>query len=436
MIYFLLISVLFLGVASYFIFNKDILSPTILLIAGYMIAILSAIINIDEWGINLHLNTVSIILFGIFSFMIGEIIIRKIKINIRGNNEQKIKPYKIKNYKILIILVFQILTLILLYKEVLRIASISGDINGNIMTAFRQQITYSTDSVSRINSLVQQMMKINSSAGIIFLFIFVRNYIITRGIWNNIKYLFPVFLYLTQGFMQGGRGHLIKISVIVLVVGYITTNHLNKSKFKLSFKLFRNIIICVIAFFGIFYFSKELVGRQVEVNFLEYITRYSGGSIQLLDQYMQGPKISYDGIIGAETFPGLYGSMNKLGFTNISLIKSLEFRYTTTGIFLGNIYTGLRRFFNDFGWMGVFICQLIMSFVFNFMYKIVKISKCSKRRYNFMLLLYSYMLYCVPQQAMEDSFFISIISVGFIVEVIILMFMFWFITEFNVKIKL
>ena len=54
----------------------------------------------------------------------------------------------------------------------------------------------------------------------------------------------------------------------------------------------------------LFYYMKELVGRVSSLNFLEYITQYIGGSIQLLDQYVRESSHVIDVPFG-ETLTGL-----------------------------------------------------------------------------------------------------------------------------------
>ena len=57
------------------VITRDIFSPACIMCETYILATVSAIFNIDKWGINLHDNTVNTILFGIVSFVIVSVII-------------------------------------------------------------------------------------------------------------------------------------------------------------------------------------------------------------------------------------------------------------------------------------------------------------------------------------------------------------------------
>lgn len=440
MIYLLLIIILFMAIEYYNLIDHNLISPSILLIIGYIIAVASAIMNIKEWGINLHTNTVILLIFGIFSFMVGCIFARIIKVrnNFKNNfgessTNTKLRvlgSYKIAKYKLVLIIIIQVITLLLLQREVHRIASFGGYTAGtNMMTYFRQQSSYSNDSMAQINIFVKQLMNITQAAGFCFTFIFIRNVIVEKKIIKNLFLLIPSILFLLQGFLQGGRGQIIKLVVIILVSSYITYATIHGWKKNINSKFLRNGIVAIIIFFIVFYLSKELVGRVSDENFFEYITRYTGGSIQLLDMYMQGTKAYYNGIIGTETFPGLITSLTKLGILHISVMKTLEFRTTITGIYLGNIYTGLRRFYNDFGWSGVFMCQFLMGFILESIYRKIRCAKEYNSKWSLLVLIYSYLCSAAVQQAMEDVFYISMISVGFIIQIIILFVMFRFITQ-------
>ena len=91
----------------------------------------------------------------------------------------------------------------------------------------------------------------------------------------------------------------------------------------------------------------------------EYITEYIGGSIQLLDEYMNEDSLLIDNG-RVETFPGIVQSLQKIGFMkNINAKKQLEFRHVINNMYLGNVYTSLRRVYNDYGYVGIILIQFM-----------------------------------------------------------------------------
>ena len=187
----------------------------------------------------------------------------------------------------------------------------------------------------------------------------------------------------------------------------------------ISGKMLKKALMIFVIGMIIFYYMKELVGRVSSLNFLEYVTQYVGGSIQLLDQYIKDTRES-NAIPFGETLTGLITGFRKLDLTTAVLMKQLEFRYTPTGVYLGNVYTALRRYYNDAGWIGVVIFPAILSFIMNAFYRKIRLYKNNSIKHIYKTIVYASLLYVVPFQAMEDSFYINKITIGYLIELLIL----------------
>ena len=109
-----------------------------------------------------------------------------------------------------------------------------------------------------------------------------------------------------------------------------------------------------------------------------------------------------------------------LALTTASLRKQLEFRYTPTGIYLGNVYTALRRYYNDAGWIGVVAFPAILSLIMNAFYRKVRLYNDNTIKHVYNTIIYASLLYVVPFQAMEDSFYINKVTIGYVMELAIL----------------
>lgn len=409
----LISSSIFFICISYVFSNKNLMSPSLLLSFGYLVAIISCSMNIEKWNVDIHLNTCMIILLGIFSFFIGEFIsvhiLNKKKIEINNIN---LKCIEVSNLKIIIMIIINIVIALLLLSEIIRISGgFSGDFN-EMMNKYKTSISYG-DEV--IKSYVVQLIKVAKGIGFVFLYIFFNNIFYDKSIKVNIKYLFPVFTYLIITFLKGGRLNMIGLVVASLFLYYYNWCKSTKWKKSISFKFIKILCITFIIFIIVFYQTKNIVGRMSKKNVFDYITEYLGGSIQLLDEYLND-NVKLEGKF--ETFPGVIQSINKLGFSNIEVRKSLEFRHIIDGAYLGNIYTGLRRYYNDFGYLGVIGLQIGYAILFNNIF--IKIKRNNKITYAniYRTIFYSYNLFAILTQAMEDHFFIDL-SAGYLIEMII-----------------
>lgn len=421
--FFLGLIVLFLLVNFFIIFKGDLFSPTIILTIGYFIAIATCIMNIEKWNVNIHTNTVFLICLGIVSFAVGEIFFRMLVNKKRYNSNVCKKENKIiiiSNNIIFVIFLINIVVIFAYLKEIIRISNVSN-INilnfSNMMNSYRQAYSYGDASVSTI---AVQLMKFSKSFAYIFLYIFFNNiFLINKDNFKKqIKYLIPVVMFLICGFLQGGRANFLAIVVACIFLFYYNYNRKYNFNKNLSFKVIKNIIFVGIVFLVLFYASKQLVGRVTNKNFFDYITTYLGGSVQLLDEYLNDSTVekrtNYN-----ETFPGIIQSLYKLKIINHTTKKSLEFRHVIDGEYLGNVYTGLRRYYNDWGYLGVIFIEIIYSFFCNWLYYNIK--HCNRYTYKniFRTTFYSSMIYCIFIQAIEEHFLISL-SFGYIIELIIL----------------
>ena len=164
---------------------------------------------------------------------------------------------------------------------------------------------------------------------------------------------------------------------------------------------------------------KDLVGRVSSLKFIDYITQYVGGSIELLDLYIKVIQVKLIPLF-RRNLTGLLNGLKKFGFFHFEIRKQLEFRYTPTGIYLGNVYTALRRYYHDGSWLGLMLFPMLLSYFMNKFYENVKKYSCYHLGDVFKIIVYGSLLYILPFQAMEDLFWISKVSIGYVIELIIL----------------
>lgn len=432
-IYLLLSGIILCLCVEFLLGKKDLMRPSILLTSGYLIACVSCILNIEVWGVDLKSNTCLLIIIGILSFLIGDLF----SITMCNNRPLSAKEMtETTNIYIsnLVILVFSMINIIILFLSIMDMINVTGGWRmsvGQTVGAFREMYSY-TDA--KTSTVVVQLLKFSKGSAYAFLYIFVNNIMaISKSKRNkiivNLKYLFPTLIYLITTFLRGGRINFVMILVTCLFLAYFFWHRKMGWNKTISFSYIKKIALAFAIFAITFYLIRGFVGRQSEAKFVDYLTAYLGGSFQLLDQYLNSGRIINSGL---ETFPGILQSLEKLGIIKTIIHKSLEFRSTSTGIYLGNIYTGLRRYYHDFGYLGVVIIQIIYGILFGTMYNSIKQKKSMNSRRAFFVTTYGSLLFCIISQAMEDHFWIDL-GLGFFVELFVMYFMFKLI--FDVKIS-
>lgn len=415
----ILISFLFFG---YIIDNRDIMSPSVLYIAGFIVAVTAASMNIHEWGINLSLKTILIIIVGNFSFLFGNILYKLLhKNNYTYDNIEEIKEIRIDNWKTIIVIMIGLATIVSYYSEIVRLSYYADSYwqQFGVMVAYKKVISYGNVS---INTFVNQLTKVVYSFGYIYSYVFINNVFALQGkkFRENLMNLFPVILYIIMSILKGNRIDIMGLVVLFVFFYYYFLHKRLGWNAHLSGRVLKNYILVVIVGIIAFYYMKDLVGRVSSLKFIDYITQYVGGSIELLDLYIKGDLSQIDSTFLGETLTGLLNGLKKFGFFHFEIRKQLEFRYTPTGIYLGNVYTALRRYYHDGSWFGLMLFPMLLSYFMNKFYENVKKYSCYHLGDVFKIIVYGSLLYILPFQAMEDLFWISKVSIGYVIELIIL----------------
>lgn len=421
-IYLLLACICILLVISYYISNQDIMSPAVLLTGGYLLACMCCMYNIEYWGVKLHFVTYTLIAIGIAAFIAGtfaqSLMFRRRML--KAADMMPLREIKVSGWVMCFFVLYDIFVLVLTFMEIFAMAGGLQATLGSMIGVYRHAYSY-TDF--RANVLNVQLLKISKGAAYTFLFIFFNNiFCRERAVKKNIKYLIPVIVYMLITMIKGGRISAIMVIISGLFLMYYFWHRRIGWNRNVSFRFIKRIFYAFLLFVVLFFGSRELVGRRETTPVMEYLTTYLGGSFQLLDQYLSEPETQ---MAGMETFPGIIQSLQKLGLREDSIHKSLEFRRSPTGVYLGNVYTGLRRYYHDFGLFGMIMLQFIYGFLFNTLYWSIRKMHYLNSTRLFMLTTYSSLLFCIITQAIEDHFWIDL-SVGFVVELIVV----WIVTTF------
>lgn len=302
----------------------------------------------------------------------------------------EIEHIQVARWKNVLVIAFDILTMILYYKEAVRLSAYADSYwkSFGVMVAYKRVISYGDMS---LNPIVNQMTKMVYSFGYVYMFIFMNNVFTSKEnhrIRRNVEYLIPAFLFVAMSIIKGNRVDIMQLVVMAVFLYYMFLHRKVGWNKHISGKMLKKAIVVFVVGMVLFYYMKELVGRVSSLNFLEYITQYIGGSIQLLDQYVRESSHVTDVPFG-ETLTGLITGLRKLGLTTASLRKQLEFRYTPTGIYLGNVYTALRRYYNDAGWIGVVAFPAILSLIMNAFYRKVRLYKDNTIKHVYNTIIYA-----------------------------------------------
>lgn len=438
-IYSLCIILIFLICVSYTIFNRDLFSPSVVICLVFTLSILALIVNKKVWNVEFHWNSFFVLTVGLLFFFFGEVVMyfivgTKKKQSYKLNEESKSQIKKLEyismdEWKVNVTIVFSIITLILYFKEVYRVSILAGNTGGiaNMMVFYREFVSRNIASIGNgVNVVVLQMAKVTHISALIFTFIIINNYFYNRSLKKEKKKFVFIIIYFLQIILSGARQSLINYFGAVLLIYYVLwLRDVNWTK-VINSKFIKIGIMSIIMVFLIFFSFRTVVGRTgrlQEENIITYITHYMGGSIQAFDMYMQLPP-SKSVLVGSETFTSLYSFLQKYMKWNTTIMKSLEFRFI--GNNRTNVYTAFRRYYQDFGYVGIIILPMLMSMFYSwFYYKKVKYNNDSYKN-NKLLLIYALIFFPLIFISIEENFYSTIISANYLIYIVIFNIMYSF----------
>ena len=423
----LLVLLVFLLIISYNLCNKDILAPSVLTCGVFIISISFALININYWGINYTSKTFIIMLVGILSFVIpgyffnANSIKNSDKLKKFFNYDHIIKPDK----KILfLLLIIDIVITIFYIKEVYRISIIGGNNIGYFgMASYYRSYTAMSSEAEQLSTFLNQLLKLSRALGFVSIFVIAYNSQIKKSFKRDMVLWIFILIAVLQNILGGGRGIMLWLAGTAFTSIYICNMSKYEWKRKINFKYIKNGIKVLAIILVVFYALKYFVRLGNSVNsFMDYISYYTGGSIENFNLYLKNPPYNSHLLFGQETFMGIYKTLDKLNLMSVANVYfqngNLEMRFSNTGIVLGNVYGAIRRYYNDFGIIGVSILQFLCSIFYNKYY--IRIKKNKVKDYKWSVLFYSYLSYHMFDMAIDDMFYKSFISFNMITSFIVL----------------
>ena len=421
-IFILFFTVLTLLLLNLVIFEGEILSPPVIMCAGFCMSILCAIYNIDYWGISLHWNTYWVITLGLVSFSIVGIFIRAVFIKrvrscLSSAQKQKHNNYRLKaievDNKIVWLLIFAaIIVCVLYYSEIVRITGGFGygQSWAQMMYKFRSDVSYGrTDE--EVSFLIRQARSLFIYLGYVCVYILVFNFYTERR-FNKVLFILCI-LTIFMVFLDAGREEF--LAYIIAGITFFDCFFYRKTRksIKVSIKFLFIALMSTIAFFALFVWLKQIVGRTDSQDPIYYITFYVGGPIENLDLFLQENRGKPE-IWGKETFYALNQFFSHfIDNPNYEYIAHKEFR-SSNGIGTGNVYTVFRAYIHDFGYSGMAVLTIIMSGIINTLYyqSRFKISETANR-FDGNLLTYGYLMQSIYLAFFADYFYNRVLSTGF-----------------------
>lgn len=428
---------------SYMTFNRELLCPPVILTAVFLICACFGLIRYNDWNIaDYSAKSVGLILLGIGSFTFFSYVAYYSSNHINhfpngGTMCSEVKRIEISNCILLAMIVAGLLADILFFQFM---KGVTAEMRGTESSFHSLVGTYSEYKSSSdaiyVRGMARAFSEISSLDAVICLYIFLYNFIFRHFRKKDCLLLTVVVLWIVFCLLNSNRNKIMELFAEAFYLIYFFWNihygwnrSINRRIVKWGISAFVILISLFLVLATVVKLRSTWGGASHVIN---YLTEYVGGGIRSFDLFVQDYTRST--LPGKETFFAIHRFLyNRFGIGE-SYALSLEFR-SINGLLIGNIYTGLRRYYADFGITGVIVLPGIMGFFFSKLFKRIKY-QCKTGNTGFSLLLFSYLCPALFFFPIEEQFFRNYISAIEIVKIVLIYFIYKIIIEKRCRIRI
>ncbi|WP_320927368.1 O-antigen polymerase [Hungatella sp.] len=436
-IYILLITEICLFFLAFIVNENDIMAPSVIMCAMFILSTSFAIASIDIWEMrSFEFNAFVILITGIFSFIVGEALYKlprlKFVLSLPRNRKYEIDEIKPISVQSIILKFFILFDVVMLSWYVIEIKRIVGDRNLSmaIMAGMYRSMTVHmtvSDNIDGINSILSQGLKITQVAGLVTAYIFINNIFSGKAEKKQqVRLIILTVMSILPYLFSANRGEILKVFVAILFFCYVIWNQKYMWKRNISWKFIRIGIIIIVIGIPAFYFSLKLIGRTTDLGLMEYTAKYVGSSIYMFSLYTENP-VSKAIAFGEESLIGLNTFLYRLGFNTYVRDVNLEYRSLHS-----NVYTFFRRPYHDFGLGGMYVFTIIVAFFFSWLYNGKIKKKRQSENVHIWILIMGYMFYWIVASSIQQLSF-TYISINALIKIILIIAIFNVMTKIRFK---
>lgn len=408
--------VVFLGISNY-LNKKDLIAPSFIFCAVFCFSCMWALLYKEKWDLNLHLNTFLVISVGILTFILTAYFVKRIMFKrFRQKiiaSKQEPQYIKIENWKKILFILIEIITIFLTIYFIVQITSGSWSEIGDAIWNYK--LRYVTETDFSIPGAVAYMRTAVDVAGYYFSYVLINNWFVTK----KVDFLSAIILILSiiSGVSNGSRGWAVN-QIIACVACVILIYNKTKGYYKnVQFRTILKIMMIGCLVLVVYQAVGTLLGQNLtNFSFMDYLAMYCGAEIKNLDIFLQSNRPSSN-IIGSQTLVYIIKWVGPFVGINTDYQLDLPFN-SVNGYELGNVYTTFYPFIYDFGIFGLIFFVILMAGIIQFIYEYAKSARF-KAKPNFSIILYNYLCSTIVFSFFSNKFYETVFTPNFLVYIIL-----------------
>ncbi|MDC0463865.1 oligosaccharide repeat unit polymerase [Flavobacteriaceae bacterium] len=360
----------------FYVNNKKLLSPTLILFAMFTLSIFFLIINRDFSLLEISLKTYLVIITSLVAWGFGEIL----SISVYSKKKKPILSLAPK-YMILpsnrILFISCLIIFGVAVSEYYRFVNIGKSLGGDNIVSYYILVRDHVVGLQNNNIQANKFSATRTIVALITLARIITYYFIVIFIFNkyfhNIKkykYLIPIVFLFPILFFTTSRSSFLELFSFVFLTTLLIRSQSKGwgvGSLKILRKMLVPLLILIIAFFAIGFIRSNGIGTMISRDMFNNMSKYFGSSIIGLDILLNS-RIDFSGNIAEHTIPILYAFFKKIGFVFDTLPLHSDFFYLGNGQ-SSNIYTALRKPILDFGILGMLATRVCMGFIYGLIYR-------------------------------------------------------------------
>lgn len=407
---------------SYKFIDNDFLCPLNLYLLFSIVSVGALLLIYSEWKVNEYGGkAATVYLTGSLCFLVGCCIARLFsQRQIQKKKQQVVAIFTnaridIGMFKLCVVLLTGAIALYGTYSYLMQVSGYSvlsvGSI-GQAIQKYRDMVSQGLLSGDEAKSSLWRLFSYLLYAfSYCTTFVFIKNLVNRQFRAKDLLLLIPFVLRCTECLLQSNRGGIIQLFFAAIISWFISTKFRSGWRKKVNAKVVKIGLRVAVVLIPLFFGSLILMGRYDSLKGLDiknYSLTYLSGGVRNLDLYMKDPGPGPE-TFGEETFVTLHTNLYISYGIGKNIVRFQEFR-DVDGRNTGNIYTAFRRFYRDFGFLGICILPLLQGILISMLYyRIVRNPRNDKLMFK--EVLYCLLAYTTIYLVLDDLFYSSWFSI-------------------------
>lgn len=414
-ILFIIITYLLLLVLDRIVEKNILITPETVFLFGFIAQLAYSLLYVNEWNLELSIDTIMVYIIGSFSFCFFSVIFRnmllyKSKKDLFEEKESNSHYIVISKTKLILAAIFQLFAIVMMSRTLIQMTKAK-----NLASAINLYALLSKDRGFAVSQFVGKLNLFSYLSGFVWMYYLIHS-IVYKYKNNRILIVLNLVLSFISNMLTGSRGGVIQVIITGLFCYYMLWEEKNNWRKRISTKSFIKIISLAIMVLIFFSASLKWLGRSTSVTSTnDYIGIYLSAEIKNLDIKIRDGCIKYTSIENWKTLNKLFSKVSSIFGWNVEKYyadASTYIMYNKKS--LGNVYTIYYAFISDLGFFGLVFFGAIMAFVSQFIFAMALKKDKSIYTLNTYKLINAYILTMIFFSFFSNWFFDFIFSTGFI----------------------